>query len=372
MSGEVIEAEVAILGAGPAGTAAALRLGQLGVKGAVIVDKADFPRDKTCGSGISPRGIEVLRTLGVWDRIEPESYRINGIRIVTPGGYESYQSAGATVEAVVCQRRVLDHTLLKEAVSLGARFVPDFTASSLIEEGGRVRGFVAKDGRTVRARYTVIAGGTHLRLGVSPRPRRLVQAIMGWWDGVPFRPNVLEMVFDRSIAPYYGWLFPESDERVNIGITYWDPGHEKNARSLFQNFLDKHYGQRLAGARQVGGWKGHPVAHAFRIESLWGPGRVIVGEAGLMTHPSTAEGIYQAMYSGMRAAEAIADIVASRLREDDAFTRYERGCQKRFLPSFLAGGAMLGLVQTPVFEWLVRAGDSPMVKSAASKLLATV
>ncbi|HEU4407522.1 MAG TPA: FAD-dependent monooxygenase [Polyangiaceae bacterium] len=61
MSAESSDAEVAILGAGPAGTAAALRLGQLGVRGVVVVDKADFPRDKTCGSGISPRGVEVLR-----------------------------------------------------------------------------------------------------------------------------------------------------------------------------------------------------------------------------------------------------------------------------------------------------------------------
>ena len=102
---ESIQANVAIIGAGPAGTAAAAHLGQLGVRNVVLVDRADFPRDKTCGSGISPKGIEVLRELGVWRQIEPEAYWIKGIRIVTPGGYESVQSAGSDVEAIICHRR---------------------------------------------------------------------------------------------------------------------------------------------------------------------------------------------------------------------------------------------------------------------------
>jgi geranylgeranyl reductase family protein len=367
-----IDADVAILGAGPAGTATALRLGQLGMRNVVLVDKADFPRDKTCGSGISPKGIDVLRKLGVWDRVAPEAYRIKGIRIVTPSGYESVQSAGDKIEAVVCLRRVLDHELLKAAIDLGARFVPNFTASALIEQGGRTGGLIAKDGQQVRARLTVVAGGTHVRLGVAPRPRRLVQAIMGFWQGVPFQPHVLEMIFDRAIVPYYGWLFPETPERVNIGITYEGLGQQKNARALFQSFLDKHYAHRLKGATQIGPWQGHPIAHAYRIESLWGPGRVVVGEAGLMTHPATAEGIYQGMLSGMLAAEAIADVMAGRKSEREAFSQYERRCSKAFLASFWAGGLLLGLVRTPLFDWLVRAGDNPMVKSAAAKVLAAV
>ena len=66
---ERIEADVAIVGAGPAGTAAAARLGQLGVKNVVLVDRADFPRDKTCGSGLSPKAIQALKELGIWDDV---------------------------------------------------------------------------------------------------------------------------------------------------------------------------------------------------------------------------------------------------------------------------------------------------------------
>src|SRR3954452_15032305 len=85
-----IQADVAIIGAGPAGTATAVHLGQLGVKNVVLLDRLDFPRDKTCGSGLSPKGIKALKALGVWQDVAPEAYKINGLRLVTPGDREVY------------------------------------------------------------------------------------------------------------------------------------------------------------------------------------------------------------------------------------------------------------------------------------------
>ena len=372
MTAEQIFADVVIVGAGPSGTAAAAHLGQLGMNRVVMVDRADFPRDKTCGSGISPKGITCLRDLGVWADVEPHSVRITGIRIVTPGDHESYQSAGDAVEAVVCQRRVLDHLILKRAQSLGTRFIPHFVADGLIEEGGRVTGVRAKDGREVRARVTVIAGGTHCRLVPDRRPRKLIQAIMGWWDGVPYRRGHVEMIFDRDIAPYYGWLFPESDTRVNIGITYEDPKNERNARDVFTRFLDKHYRGRLASAEQIGAWKGHPIAYSYRIEKLTSPGRVVIGESGLLTHPATAEGIYQGMRSGMLAAEALRDVLRHGEDEARAFAAYEKRVKEAFQLSFLGGGVFRALVKTPVLDWLVKAGEQPAVQSAAAKVMAAM
>src|SRR5262245_16001004 len=117
------QADVAIIGAGPAGTAAAAHLGPRGVSDVVLVDRQEFPSDQASGRGASPEGIQVLRELGVWADIEPEAYPIRGIRIVTPGDRESWQSAGDVVEAAVCQRRVLDHLLLKRAQAGGVTFV---------------------------------------------------------------------------------------------------------------------------------------------------------------------------------------------------------------------------------------------------------
>lgn len=369
---ETFDADVAIIGAGPAGTAAAAHLGELGVRRVVLLDRHDFPRDKTCGSGVSPKGIEVLKELGVWDDVEPHAYPIRGIRIVTPGDRESWQSAGDVAEAVVCQRRVLDHVLLKRALERGTTFLPHFDASEAIEEGDRMVGVRARDGREVRVRYVLVAGGSHCRVGLAElRPRRTIQAIMGWWDNVEFRPNHVEMIFDRMIEPYYGWLFPESDTRVNIGITYEDPSDgKKNARKLFDQFLDKHYRDRLKSATRVGALKGHPVMWSYKIERLTAPGRIAIGEAGLMTHPATAEGIYQGMRSGMLGAEAVADVLSGRRTEREAFATYERECKRAFQVSFWGGGLFRRLVRTDALDWMVMLTDQPVVQSATAKLMA--
>jgi geranylgeranyl reductase family protein len=371
-SGTVINAEVGIIGAGPAGTATAVALGQLGVRGGVLADKHGFPRDKTCGSGVSPKGIKVLRTLGVWPELEREATWIRGMRLVTPGDRETFLSAGGALDAIVCKRRTLDHVLLKRAQRLGVTFVPDCAANSLIEHDGRVVGFRTRQGHEVRSRYTVVAGGTHCALTTKgrPTPNRLIQAIMGWWKGVPYRSGHIEMIFDKMIAPYYGWLFPESDDVVNIGITYEDLDHSHKARELFQRFLDKHYADRLAGAEQLGRWKGHPIAYDYSVGNLTAPGQLVVGEAGRMTHPATAEGIYQAMQSGIYAAQAIRDILSGRRSEFVAFRTYEWRCKMAFEASFLAARAFRKLVQTPALDWMVGVSDNPAVQSLTGRVLA--
>jgi len=370
--GTTIEADVAIIGAGPAGTATAVELGQLGVRGVVLTDTHGFPRDKTCGSGVSPKGIKVLRALGVWPEVEHAAVPIRGLRLVTPGGQDVSLSAGDELEAIICKRRVLDHLLLKRAESLGVTFVPGCTARELIEEDGRVAGFRTREGHTVRARYTVVAGGAHCTLTTKERPKRtrLVQAIMGWWENVPHRPDYVEMIFDRMVSPYYGWLFPESADRVNIGITYEDVEHAIKARELFQLFLDKHYAERLVDAHPVGKWKGHPIAYDYTVGDLASPGRLVVGEAGRMTHPATGEGIYQGMRSGQLAAAALDDILSGRRSELVASRIYEWRCKLAFEASFLAGGAFRKVLQTPLLDWAVTAGTHPAMQNMTAKVLA--
>jgi len=328
-----VDAEVAIVGAGPAGLATAIALGQLGMRGVVIADRQDFPRDKTCGSAVSPKGIAVLRALGVGEAVAAHGYGISGLRLVTPRGRELVLS-GHTDAAVICCRRTLDHLLLQRAQELGGVFLSRFHAKELLRSGDRVVGIRAADGREIHARYTVVAGGAHSSFGLDRGHRRVIQAIMGWWEGVAFRPNHLEMVFDARVAPLYGWLFPEGPTRVNIGLCYEDPGLDRNARRMFASFLDEHYRDRLAGAQQVGGWKGHPVVSSMPIRRLASPGRIVVGEAGRMTHPATAEGIYQGMRSGMLAAQALHAILRAGGDDGPELRRYERACRKAFATSF--------------------------------------
>jgi menaquinone-9 beta-reductase len=364
------KAKVVVIGAGPAGSATALHLAQLGVDDVTIVDLHEFPRHKTCGSGLSPRAIETLQQLGVWDAVEPIAYPIHGLRIVTREGHESYVSGGEEATAAICLRHDLDYEIHKRSLERGVTFLSGFAAQEPILRGDRWIGIRAKDGREVRAHWVVVANGAHTTFSTCEGEKRTIHTIMGWWEGVEVRPHFVEMFWDELTLPYYGWLFPETATRVNIGITYEDDHKRKNARRIFRAFLDKHFRERLAGATQIGKWKGHPIIYTYRIGALHSPGRIVVGEAGRMTHPATGEGISQGMRSGMFAAEAIAEILSGRSLEHAALARYDRRCATAFLPSFWAGGLVRGVLRTPLLDYVIKTGNVPGVKAATARMLA--
>jgi flavin-dependent dehydrogenase len=105
------------------------------------------------------------------------------------------------------------------------------------------------------------------------------------------------------------------------------------------------------------------------VGNLASPGRLVVGEAGRMTHPATAEGIYQGMRSGQLAAAALHDMLSGR-SEAVACRTYEWRCKLAFEASFLAGGAFRKVVQTPLLDWAVSAGTHPTMQSMTAKVLA--
>jgi len=365
----VLHADVGIIGAGPAGLATAMHLGQLGVDRVVIVDRMNFPRDKTCGSAVSPKGCKILDELGVSNAVTRQSYTINGMRLVTPRGHDAIMSSPQDV-ALICNRRVLDHLLLQRAQQCGAIFLGNFEATHLLQRGDRVVGFCSTDGREVRAKYVVVADGAHSRFARERGPRRLIQAIMGWWEDVEFRSHHLEMIFDDLVAPYYGWLFPEDETRVNIGICYEDEALTRNARQLFADFLDKHYRERLSSARQIGSWKGHPISFATSFTCLTSPGRIVVGEAGRMTHPATAEGIYQGMRSGMLAARTLCAILNGTATPERALRNYERACHKAFALSFRGASLWRGLVRSGGLDVIVSTINRPTSRRLLARCMA--
>ena len=297
--------DVAIVGAGPGGAAAAVALAQQGVTNVALLDREGFPRDKTCGSGLSPNALKLVQSLGIGDQVKELGYPINAVRIVTPGGKEIRISSDAA--AVVLLRRHFDNLLVERAQKLGVTLMTPFRADALIEENGRVRGVRSFEGKEVLARHVLFADGAHSMFSQDTRPKRSISTLMGWWENFESAPHTLDMIFDQEVAPLYGWMFPETNERVNIGICVdgQDESGEKsgkNLRSTFEGFLERHYGKRLAAARQVGKWKGHPIVYTTWIGNMTRPGALYLGEAARITHNATGEGIAQAMESGVFAA----------------------------------------------------------------------
>jgi geranylgeranyl reductase family protein len=363
-----------IVGAGPGGAAAAVALAQHGVRDVLLLDKDQFPRDKTCGSALSPNGVAILDQLGVGEEVRTRGYFIDAARIITPGG--NCMHLASKEAAIILLRKHFDNLLVDRARALGVSFRPGFTARDLVREGDRVVGVRSREGEVVRGDYVLAADGAHSIFSNDPRPRRTISTLMGWWEGFPIEPHTIEMVFDKNLAPLYGWMFPEDSERVNIGICIdgEDAGGTKttrNVREVFQRFLDDHYKDRLRGARQVGRLKGHPISYTTWIGHTHAPGVCYLGEAARMTHNATGEGIYQAMQSGIFAAEAVASVVNGERAWEDAMRLYTSACRRRFTVSFAVGHAVRALVQTPLLDGIATLYNSPRVRSTLGGVLAS-
>jgi geranylgeranyl reductase family protein len=365
--------QVVIVGAGPGGAAAALALAQRGVKDVLLLDRDPFPRDKTCGSGLSPNALKVLDELGLGEEVRRQAYPIMSVRVITPGGKEMILASNAA--AVVLLRRVFDNLLVDKAQALGVKLETGFRADRLLkDDSGRVVGVRSLDGQEHHGKYVLCADGAHSIFSTDPRPKRSIATLMGWWEDFEHAPGQLDMVFDKNVAPLYGWMFPEGPNRVNLGICVDGQDEEGNKsqlnlRQVFQRFLDDHYGRELKTAKPIGKWKGHPIVYTNWVGHCTAPGALYLGEAARVTHNATGEGIYQAMQSGIFAASAVAQVIKGEATEEKAWNGYLWEHRKRFTSGFLGGLALRAVVASPVLDGVAGAYNNPRVRKAVVKLL---
>lgn len=338
---------VIVIGAGPAGAIAAREAARRGCGPVLLLERRSLPRDKPCGGGISPRARRILAELGLWEEVAARAYPICGCRLTSPSGRQILLRGGEA--AAVLNRRVFDQLLVEAAVRAGVELRQRSPVQELRVEGGRVCG-VSLAGESITAPWVIVANGANSRLSFDLRPRRLLHTCMAWFADVSFTPNVLEMVYDPALVPHYGWLFPEGEHRVNIGICIAAAKlGRRSIRDIFGQFLSRHFSARLAAAKPLGPWRGHPISTTSQVQHDAPPGALVIGEANRLTNAATGEGICYALDSGRLAARAIARHRDPESTRDWFTARLRRAHRPRFLAAdffcWIAPGALDGITR---------------------------
>lgn len=355
--------DVIVVGAGPAGSAAAYYLAKQGID-VLLLDKADFPRDKTCGDGLTPRALAILQDIGLLDELLRVGRRANGIDLFAPSGRRTtvlvQNMDGLREYMLIVPRRILDDTIRAQAVAQGAAFQGRVEATGVEHEQGGILVHAEQGGRAMsfRARAAIVATGASLKLlrsmGLVRRNPPMMLAARAYFDGLSGLHERIECHFDGVPLPGYGWVFPLSASSANIGAGIMPAGHLSRKRTAtghqaFQRFLQTpSLRPMLETARQVGPIKGYPIRTDFDRSPTYAERVLLAGEAVGLTNPLTGEGIDYALESGRLAAEHS----AAMLQHDDfapsRLAAYDRELRQHFQHLFVMSNRLRGLYLNPL------------------------
>jgi geranylgeranyl reductase family protein len=305
--------DAVIVGAGPGGSAAAYFLSRRGLD-VLLLDRADFPRDKTCGDGLTPRALRVLDQMGILPEVERVGCRVGAYEVVAPDGRVTSAPITAEHGALVVPRSELDDIVLRRAVQSGAQFNARVTVSRIEPNSTGVR-VHAEGGQSFEAHVAVIATGAATgvlkRSGIlSHQPRAMLAARAYFEDIQQEVASTFSLRFHGVPLPGYGWVFPVSETAANIGVGFMPPRRTaKPSRTTSQAFEDftRHLEKSLlSGARQAGPVKGYPIRVDFLTAPTFAERTLLVGEAAGLVNPLTGEGIDYALESGQIAAGHLA------------------------------------------------------------------
>lgn len=353
------DAEVIVVGGGPAGSATALLLARAG-HSVLLLDKARFPRHKACSEYINAGGVAALDELGVLSEvIGAGAHRLTEMRIHSPEGRQftaQFDRAGPGRHAIGLSRYRLDAILLETARSAGVTVMERAHARNVRLQPGDVATVEISSGGTVnrfRAPLIVGADGHHscvtrsLGLEQSRRwPRRV--GLVAHYQDVAGNDHGGDMYVT---ADGYAGLAPLEDGLTNIAVVVPEARVRQRSGSIDDLFEDRlaaipelHW--RLEGAVQVGKVRGiGRLGH--RVRQPAGDGYLLVGDAAAFLDPFTGDGIYEALRGALLAAPVISRALASGDVSEHALAPYRRERRRVFTMKRQLCWVVQGFVHSP-------------------------
>jgi geranylgeranyl reductase family protein len=357
--------DVAVIGGGPSGAACAYWLADAG-HDVVVVERKHYPREKTCGDGLTPRSVRQLEDMGLGAELA-HHHRFTGLRSLAFGrtlelawpDHPDYPPYG-----YVITRADLDALVAERAAKAGATVREGCEAVAPIVENGFLTGAVVEDKHTgeqeaVRARYVVVADGANSRFGralgtTRDRSYPLGMAIRGYFESPRHDEPWIESHLDirdkaGNVLPGYGWIFPLGDGRVNVGIGLLSTFHQwkaVNTTQLLEAFVDgapASWG--LSPATACGPPTGGRLPMGLSVRPHVGPTYLVVGDAGGAINPFNGEGIAYAYETGRLAADAVSRALATG--DGLALQDYDRQLTERYALYFKVARAFVRIIGRP-------------------------
>jgi geranylgeranyl reductase family protein len=378
--------DVLVIGGGPAGAAAAFWLARHG-HDVTVVEKRRFPREKTCGDGLTPRAVKQLADMGLEHDLA-RFHRFQGLRATGMGRHlelEWPQHPVYPSHGYVVRRRDLDTFVAENARRAGATILEGHEATHPLVERGFLRGATIVDdqGRTVEARaeYTIVADGANSRFGRALGTFRTREwpygtAIRTYWTSPRHAEPWIESALDvqdrnGNPLPGYGWIFPVGDGTVNIGVgllstfrdfksvntTHLLDAYAHQVADRWEIVPDRPEARPVSGRIPMGGSVG-PKA---------GPTYLVIGDAAGSVNPFNGEGIDYAYETARMAAdvvhEALVDQDAAALQRyprllDDEYGQYFKVARlfARVIghPTLMRELTRAGMHSRTLMEWVLR------------------
>ncbi len=342
------EHDVVIVGAGPAGSMAAIILAQKGYD-VLLLDRYNFPRDKICGDAVPAGAIERLWRYGLKDKVDQavergEFYRVDSLLLVSPRGYDieaDLHDGREGAKSYVAPRMHFDALLQQAAVDSGAEFC-QAQAKAPIIENGRVAGVQAQVNGSTRKFYSKVlvgADGVTSIIARSLRPKEEQHkdehraiAIRAYINDIQEIPHEVEFYLYKEILPGYAWIFPTGRHTANIGLGMrldHFRKHNKNLKKMLQEFLDMPaVKKRLLNGGQlhdVATWQLNFGSQANMEYSF--DGAVLVGDAAGFINPITGGGIYNSTLSAELAAQVIEKALQTGDYSRQTLQAYDQLCR---------------------------------------------